>query len=69
MVVCSNKAKRKWYKASDDLDSRLRPHRYLSDYTLAYSLPRKPGFPEATDEVDTDAWIDRSIAELDDAED
>ena len=62
MVVCSSKAKREWYKASDHLDSRLRPHRYLSDDTLAYSLLRNPGFPEATDEVDADAWIDHPRA-------
>lgn len=55
MVICSSSVKREWYKASGEIDGRLRPHRYLSKDSLAYELLRKPGFPEVVDEVD--AWI------------
>lgn len=62
MVICSSSVKREWYKASGEIDGRLRPHRYLSKDSLAYELLRKPGFPEAVEEVDADAWIDHPDA-------
>lgn len=62
MIICSSSAKREWYKASGELDGRLRPYRHLSKDSLAYELLRKPGFPEAAEEVDADAWIDHPDA-------
>lgn len=62
MVVCSSKDKRLWFKGSSDVAKRLWPHRRLSEDTLAYALLQQPGYPEATAELDADAWIDHENA-------
>lgn len=62
MVICSSRAKREWYKASGEIDGRLRPRQYLSEDSLAYELLRKPGLREAAEEVDADTWIDHPDA-------
>ncbi len=62
MVICSSSTKREWYKASGEIDKRLRPHRVLSKDTLAHELMQAPGYRESTEEVDADAWIDHPDA-------
>jgi Zn-dependent peptidase ImmA (M78 family) len=62
MVVCSTINKRVWFKASSELEGLLWPNAQTSNDTLAAALLRRSGFGEATDEVDTGAWIDHEDA-------
>lgn len=61
MVVCNSRAKRLWYRGSEDVDGLLRPLRYLSKDSIAWQLLRGGG-TAGCEEVDADAWIDHPDA-------
>lgn len=62
MVICSSRNKREWFRGSAEVDRKLWPHTYLSADTLASELFDEPGYLEAMEEVDADAWIDHENA-------
>jgi len=63
MVICSSLTKRVWFKASSELEGLLWPNNQTSRDTLAYELLKRSEYGEATDEMDTNAWIDHENAE------
>lgn len=63
MVICSSLTNRIWFKASSELEGLLWPNNQTSRDTLAYELLKRSEYGEATDEMDTNAWIDHENAE------
>lgn len=58
MVVCYSKDKRQWFKRGADVPDTIWPLRTLSEDSSAFGLLRDPDGASATEEVDSDAWID-----------